>query len=65
MNIPDSYDIWEAHDIAMERRRARRPVCRCCLENIQDETAFLIDGDWIHEECMDNFKELVEDYIDD
>lgn len=64
MRIPDSYDILEAHDIEMERRRARRPVCDDCGEHIQDETAFLINGSWICERCMDNFRELVEDYIE-
>ena len=64
MNIPDSYDMWEAHDIAMERRRARRPVCEECGEHIQEETAFLIRGEWFCEKCMDNFRELVEDYLE-
>ena len=64
MRTPDNYDIWEAHDIEMERRRARRPVCECCGEHIQDETAFLINGDWYCEKCMDNFRELVEDFIE-
>jgi formylmethanofuran dehydrogenase subunit E len=63
--IPDNYDIWEAHDIEMERRRARRPVCECCGEHIQGDTAYLIHGDWYCEDCMDNYKELVEDYIDE
>ena len=64
MSIPDNYDIWEAHDVEMERRRARRPVCRDCGEPIQDETAFLRDGEWTCERCMDNYRELVEDYIE-
>ena len=64
MSIPDSYDLWEAQDIAMERRRARRPVCSECGEAIQSEMAFLIHGDWYCEDCMENFKELVEDYIE-
>ena len=65
MSIPDNYDIWRAHDIEMERRRARRPVCECCGKHIQSETAYLIQGDWYCEDCMDNYKELVEDYLDD
>ena len=65
MNFPDNYDIWEAQDIAKERRRARRPVCKLCGEHIQDETAFLIQGDWYCESCMDNFRELLEDYDED
>ncbi len=64
MRIPDNYDIWEAHDIEMERRLARRPVCEDCGEHIQDETAFFINGCWICESCMDNFREVVEDYIE-
>ena len=64
MNIPDNYDLWEAHDIEQERRRARRPVCSECGENIQSEMAHLIHGKWYCEDCMENFKELVEDYIE-
>lgn len=64
MNIPDNYDIWEAHDREMERRLARRPVCVRCDKRIQDETAFLIEGEWKCEKCMDNFRVLVEDYIE-
>ena len=62
--IPDNYYLWEAQDRAMERRRARRPVCSECGEAIQSEMAFLIHGDWYCEDCMENFKELVEDYIE-
>ena len=62
--IPDNYDIWEAHEIEMERRRARRPVCETCGKRIQDETAFLIEGEWKCEKCMDEHRVLVEDYIE-
>lgn len=64
MRIPDNYDLWEANDIEMERRRARRPICDECGDYIQDETAFLIHGKWFCKECIDNFEELVEDYIE-
>lgn len=60
----DNYDVWEAHDIELERRRMRRPVCDDCGEHIQEETAFLINGNWICEKCMDNYREIVEDYIE-
>ena len=62
--IPDNYDIWERHEIEMERRLARRPLCENCGKRIQDETAFLINGEWICEKCMDGFRELVEDYLE-
>ena len=64
MSIPDNSDLWAAHDIKQERRRMRRPVCEECGRHIQDETAFLIRGEWFCQECMDNFEELVEDYIE-
>lgn len=65
MSIPDNYDIWAAHDIEMERRRARRPVCEVCGHHIQDETAYLFRGTWIHKKCMENFEELVEDNLEE
>jgi formylmethanofuran dehydrogenase subunit E len=66
MNIPDSYDQWEAHDIELERKRARRPECCYCGEKIQDEEAYLINGDFYCEECMEReFKVLVDDYTED
>lgn len=62
--IPDSYDMWEHREIELELQRVRRPVCEDCGEHIQDETAFLINGCWFCEKCMDNYREIVEDYIE-
>lgn len=66
MNIPDAYDLWEAQDIENERRLARRPKCSVCDNRIQDEEAYLINGDFVCEKCLErDFKIWVEDYIDD
>lgn len=66
MRIPDNYDMWEAHDREMERRLARRPLCSICDNHIQDEEAYLINGEVICQECLDrDFKINVEDYIDE
>ena len=52
MRIPDNLDIWDAHDIEMERRRARLPQCDYCGEHIQDEYYYEINGEYICEECL-------------
>lgn len=63
MSIPDVYDLWEAHDIEKERRLARRPMCSICDENIQDEEAYLINGEFVCKECLDrDYKIYLEDY---
>jgi formylmethanofuran dehydrogenase subunit E len=64
-NISDNYDIWEAHEIEMERRRARRPKCYRCGEHIQDETAVEIAGKLICENCIDDLRVCLENYDED
>jgi hypothetical protein len=67
MNIPDNYDIWEAHDIEMERRRARLPVCdnRKCRRQIDGEYYWEIDGDILCEKRMNlRYRRYVEDFIE-
>lgn len=44
-----------------DRARRKRPVCSCCDEEITDEFAFNLDGEWFCEECMDSFKVEVEE----
>ena len=65
MSIPDIYDLWKAHDIEQERRLARRPMCSNCDNRIQDEDAYLINGEFICPKCLDrDFKINVEEFID-
>lgn len=66
MRIPDNYDLLEAHIIEQERRLARRPICANCDNYIQDEEAYLINGEFICQKCLDrDFRIFVEDFIDD
>ena len=66
MSIPDSYDLWLAHDNEKERRLAKRPMCSICHKRIQDEEAYLINGEVICQSCLDrDFKINVEDYMDE
>ncbi len=66
MRIPDALDLWEAYDSEKERRLAKRPLCSICDNHIQDEDAYLINGDFVCQDCLDrDFKICVEDYIDE
>ena len=47
------FDRWDAEQ---NRRLAQLPVCVECEEPIQDEMAYYINGEWICEHCMDNYK---------
>ena len=38
---------------------AKRPVCAECGHPIQDESAYYINGEWICEDCMDSYKQVV------
>lgn len=67
MNVPDNYDLWEAHDIEMARREERLPVCENpkCKKRIHDDFYFEIDGEILCEECVNlRHRKYTEDYID-
>ncbi len=59
MKIPDNYDAWEVHEREQQQWLESRPVCADCGEHIQNEFAFHINGDWICEECMDSYRQVV------
>lgn len=51
-------------DRAQSERLAKRPVCSECDNHIQDETAYLINGEWICENCMNTYKKYVDDFTE-
>lgn len=59
----DNYDLWEANEREKEKWLKKRPVCRLCKNHIQDEDAYLIGNDWYCEDCMQENKVYIEDYI--
>lgn len=62
--IPDAYDQWKAHDAEQQAELDRLPRCSECGEAIQDEYAYYINGEWIHEKCMnENYRKEVSDYV--
>lgn len=60
----DNYDLWEANEREKEKWLKKRPVCCLCKNHIQDEDAYLLDNNWYCEDCMQENKVYVENYID-
>ena len=56
----DNYDIWDAHDREMERKLENLPLCECCGNPIQQDTAVRINGDCYCDDCLDEMREDTE-----
>ena len=59
----DNYDLWCEHDARQTEALERMPVCECCGEHIQTETAFYYNDQWFCIECEEELIELVWDDI--
>lgn len=55
MNIPDNYDLWEAHEAEQEKWLGKMPKCDYCNDPIQDDFYYEINGEVICECCLDRF----------
>lgn len=65
MNIPDNFDLWEAHEREKERQLERLPVCEVCSKPIQDEHLYLINDEFVCQDCLDrDFRKCVDDYVE-
>ena len=49
-----------AYTEEQDRRLARRPVCKCCGEHIQDEYMYVIDGKNICPSCLEDYREWID-----
>lgn len=47
---------WDAEQ---QRELERLPECADCGHEIQDESAFYINGEWICEDCMEAYRQEV------
>ena len=47
---------FHAHDAEQTKWLKKLPVCADCLEPIQDETAYYINGEWICQDCMSSYE---------
>lgn len=57
-NIPDNYEIWEAHERELERRAQEAEHCAWCGRPIYD-AYYDISGDMVCEECVDGCRRYV------
>ena len=65
MSIPDMHDLWLAHDRQQQQALSRLPVCDVCEQPIQDEHLYLINGEKVCPDCLDNeFRREVEDFTE-
>lgn len=65
MNIPDVYDQWEARDREQAKWLEKLPVCEVCGHPIQDEHLYLINDEFICEECLiREFRKDASDYVE-
>lgn len=62
MYIPDNSDLFERHDAEQARRLKRLPICDCCENHIQQESALKIDGKWYCDECIEDMKEDIDEW---
>ena len=65
MFTDDPIADFNRHDMEQARREARLPVCEKCKKRIYDETYFDIDGEILHQKCMEaRYMKYTEDYIE-
>lgn len=63
MRVPDNYDAYRQHEAEQEAWLAKRPICCCCKEPIQDDALYDVNGELYCEECMtETFRKWTEDY---
>ena len=62
--IPDMYDAWSRHEEQQERELAKRQRCSECDEPITDDYCYLINGEYICQDCMNDYY-LVETPVED
>ncbi len=63
--IPDNYDLWEAHERDQQRQLERLPICADCGEPVQDDHFYLINDEVICPNCLEaGYRKEVEDYVE-
>lgn len=53
---------FEKHDAEQEAALESLPECCDCGHKIQQETAIYINGEWICDECLEQYRRDVENY---
>ena len=58
--MQDNYSLWEQHDAAQEEWLVKRPLCICCGEHIQDDSAVQISGNYYCDRCIDDMRVYID-----
>jgi hypothetical protein len=53
MKLPDYNDLLDDYEAEQQRELDRLPICCCCDEPIQQDTAICIDDEWLCDSCLD------------
>lgn len=60
----DPVKDFEHHDLEQTRQLEKLPVCEICTHPIQDEYLFLINDEFVCEECLiRDFRKNTDDYV--
>lgn len=61
----DPLDDFDRHDREQAKEIAKLPVCEICGEAIQGEHLYLINDEFVCQECLErDFRKRTEDYTD-
>jgi formylmethanofuran dehydrogenase subunit E len=52
MKLPDYNDLLDSYEAEQQRELDRLPICSCCDEPIQQDTAICIDDEWLCDDCL-------------
>ena len=64
-SIPDYTYLFNQHEAEQERRSRRYPKCDCCGGRIFAEKFYNVEGTYICDVCIEDFKVDTEDYMED
>ena len=57
----DNLGLYEAYEAKQEKKLAKKPICDCCGDYIQQEHAFHFKGMWICDDCLENERDWTEE----
>lgn len=64
-HIPDYNDLHDEYEAEQERKLNKLPKCDCCGQPITDDYFYNIDGTYICEDCLSDYRQKTDDYIED
>lgn len=64
MSLPDYTELQEAYDKARDDEMEKYPVCSFCKDPITAEKLYIIDDDFVCEDCLKRHYQFdTDDYV--